>query len=239
MTGTVRLITGEVDTPQVNNALRQLQAQIDDVARNVGTASAQPVNIQDLARQVSALINVGSSPSGSIGSLTFGVPPVPIGTMLSEGSSLSPARADHVHTVGNTAYGCLTAINAQTITSGVSTKILFNVADSFDTDSMHDPAVNPERITIQHAGYYIFGGYVVWTANAVGRRSIDIQFNGGGSHIALHNEMAVTDAGVTTSEGCSGIYQMAAGQYAELFVVQSSGGNLDTSLVTFWAFALG
>lgn len=235
---TVRLVAGDVDTAQVNCALRQLDRRIEEVARTTGGA-AQPINITDLAREVAAFINVSSPPGGSIGALTFGVPPVATGLVINEGSSLSASRADHVHTFG--VYGCRVGKSAETIADSTAVDISWT-SETFDTDTMHDNAVNPQRITFTHGGDYIVGCYIAWTANATGRRRVDIFHNNSASvlqsEIAGSGWMTIT-TGAPTLQAVTGIQRVSAGDYAVFNVIQTSGGALDIVFGNAWAYRLG
>lgn len=125
-----------------------------------------------------------------------------------------------------------------TLATAVDTAVTFNTED-FDVGGMHSTAVNTSRITIPAGGqgYYELGGNLRFATNATGTRRISMFVNGV-TRIALVVLPAVT--GVATCIQCSTFYQLAAGDYVELFALQDSGGNLNitadpnTSPV-FWA----
>jgi len=58
------------------------------------------------------------------------------------------------------------ASGTQTVLTGVVTPITF-ATEAFDATGMHDPAVNPSRITALVAGTYLVVGGIFWTASAI------------------------------------------------------------------------
>lgn len=105
-------------------------------------------------------------------------------------------------------------------------------AETYDTASMHSTGSNTSRAIAQIAGCYDLKAQVAFAANAAGRRVITIRKNAagssaGGTQVAVISAAAAsassTNVGVTTD------LVLAAGDYLEIFALQSSGGALDCS----------
>lgn len=136
---------------------------------------------------------------------------------------------------------CILYHNAKTsIAAGWQNFPAFNT-ELRDTDTMHDPGVNPGRITFTTAGLYSYGYSIAWDA-AVGMRYAMVRANGAtdlfpeqAQYVAVANIIYLSSAG---------IYPFTAGQYIELRVNNGTGGALDiiayayTSPI-FWAVKVG
>lgn len=128
--------------------------------------------------------------------------------------------------------------SAQSITTGTNTAITFD-SERFDNGGMHSTSVNTSRITIPTGGggIYLIGGAISWAANATGVRYVSVYLNGT-THLGISEDTSVTatDHYMTVST----LYALSAGDYVELVVQQSSGGNLNIQSVSayspeFWA----
>lgn len=124
--------------------------------------------------------------------------------------------------------GCRLRNSSDIAAADSSAVILTFDTELFDTDSMHSTVTNTDRITINTPGKYAIWGNVQWEINTAGRRNIALRLNGDGV-----NELAVTELGadpITTAvvvQTVSTIYDLAAGDYLQLKVLQTSGGSLD------------
>lgn len=219
---TVRLVAGEVDAAQINCALRQLDKRIEEVARTTGSVAA-PVNITDLARQVAAFIGSSGPPAGSLGQLTFGVPPVAIGTALAEGSSLNPARADHVHTMGRYRVRAYNA-GTQSIPDATVTTVTMD-SDEFDPQGLHDTVTDNSRITLTQAGVYLIGAGIIFEANATGVRSLRILVNTGGFFIT--NQSGPASAAAPCRLTCATLWDVTANDYFEAAAFHTAGAPIN------------
>ena len=78
--------------------------------------------------------------------------------------------------------------NLQTIARNTTTAAIFDGADRYDTDAMHNPSSNNTRITIKTAGVYLIIGQWVWATipNLGGLQSF-LRLNGSTSPIAHAN----------------------------------------------------
>lgn len=110
----------------------------------------------------------------------------------------------------------------QSIATGGAAKVLTFNTEDYDTDSIHDNATNPSRLTCQTAGLYLIIGQAGWQSNTSGRRALSIRLNGT-TYIADSNDIAAGPNGqiiMTT-------WLLNVGDYVELTVYQDSGTNLN------------
>jgi len=123
--------------------------------------------------------------------------------------------------------GCrVYASSAQTISNSTDTKLAF-ANETFDTDGFHDNVTNNTRITIPTGlgGYYRVTANSGFLVNASGRRIMAIALNGTNvSQIETSANAAAEPAASLTDT-----YSLSAGDYLEINVFQTSGGNLNTS----------
>ncbi len=127
----------------------------------------------------------------------------------------------------------------QSIATGTPTALAFD-SERVDVGGMHDTVTNNSRLTIPtgEAGFYHIGGCVRWAYNTTGYRSLDIRV-GGTSVIArtAHDTLVGSAIGTDQTVGCD--YQLAAGNYVELFVTHNAGAALNVSVASpqspeFW-----
>lgn len=107
----------------------------------------------------------------------------------------------------------------QSINNNVYTHLSFN-SERWDTDEIHDNAVNNSRLTCKTTGYYLITGACRFHTNATGLRIAYININGT-TRIALNARVPLattyTDLLVTT------LYYLEVGDYATLEIFQNSG----------------
>lgn len=113
--------------------------------------------------------------------------------------------------------------NDAVITNATETLVGYN-STTTDAHNMHDPAVNPGRITIGKAGRYQVIGAMTWDINATGSRSIRLHKNGAGTTICSNVVQAV-NGHFTCHQAVCTIY-CNVGDYIEMRGYQTSGGNL-------------
>jgi hypothetical protein len=126
--------------------------------------------------------------------------------------------------------GCLAQISgSQTISNNTQTKKTFTGADVYDTDAFHDPSSNDTRITIPAGlgGYYLIYGAVTWDNNTSGRRYITFTKNNADLNFTANAFSTATNTIYPTSM-VSVVVNLSAGDYIELEIWQSTGGNLNT-----------
>ncbi|MCH8967015.1 MAG: hypothetical protein IID43_05010 [Planctomycetes bacterium] len=90
---------------------------------------------------------------------------------------------------------------------------------------MHDTSTNNTRLTATTAGTYLISASIAFAANTTGLRLFRFRVDGAGNGIAEERRDAATTAMWVVM---STIHQFTAGQYVELMLFQSSGGNLST-----------
>lgn len=115
---------------------------------------------------------------------------------------------------------------AQSIADSAETALAFN-QERFDTDTMHDTATNNSRIKATTAGKYVISANVQFASNSTGHRSLMIRLNGA-TRIAYLRVPAVS--GAVTILSVSTVYNLAANDYVEALVVQTSGGALNVEV---------
>lgn len=155
---------------------------------------------------------------------------VPVGTngqVLTADSTAALGVAWATPTAG-TYRGCSAyRSTVQTISNNTSTAMLLDT-EIFDTDNFHSTVTNTSRFTIPSglAGKYEINGSMAFAANAIGKRIINISVNG--SVIAWSNQIK-PDASVLVGPSITRVATLAVGDYVEFFVLQDSGGNLNTN----------
>jgi hypothetical protein len=106
-------------------------------------------------------------------------------------------------------------------------RLPFN-SERWDTDAMHDLVSGlgfGERLTCKTKGLYAIGAHVRWDANATGIRQLYLLVNGSGI-IASEIQNAAA-GGSTTDMGIATEHQLSVNDYVEVWVQQTSGGNLN------------
>lgn len=115
-----------------------------------------------------------------------------------------------------------------------STNIPLTV-DLFDTNTMHDPAVNPERVLIKKSARYVVAANTRWDA-AGGFRQVAVYKNDA-TELFSGNMPAVSgDLSYLTA---TRIVDLAAGDYLTLRAYQNSGATINISVAALEVGALG
>lgn len=117
----------------------------------------------------------------------------------------------------------------QTIPNTTWTVLDLN-SELFDTDSMHDNAVNNSRITINTPGKYLIIARVNFEPDTEGLRYLDIYLNNTTS-IASVSMADFYNANPPLFMFVSTIYDFSVDDYVQARVYQTSGGNLDIRYV--------
>ena len=122
---------------------------------------------------------------------------------------------------------------AQTVANGAATGVdLVAASENFDNDSMHSTSSATERITCQTAGRYLLVATVNFASNTSGSRRVAFLLNGATTYGASVAAPAPTNSTVLTAVRA---IILVAGDYVTCNVWQTSGGNLDVTLVEFAA----
>lgn len=116
----------------------------------------------------------------------------------------------------------------QTIADDASAHIVNLGSELFDTANMHDNVTNNSRLTAPIGGTYQIDACVDWNANATGVRSLWI--GRGGLPTDAGTQVAAASA-IYPAQQCAGdLLQLAAGEYIEMSVRQTSGGDLGVGI---------
>jgi hypothetical protein len=143
--------------------------------------------------------------------------------------AFTDAVASNFYNKGGTAgyIGALGAHSAnQSIANDTNTVVALN-SETHDSDpngAIHDTAANNSRLTVRTAGLYLVCGGVQFAANATGYRDVFVQLNGA-TTIGMVRVPAV--AGVVQLTQVFAVRVLAASDYVELWVRQTSGGALN------------
>lgn len=109
------------------------------------------------------------------------------------------------------------------IANNTLTTLAFNT-ESYDTNAYHDNSTNNSRLTIPSGkgGYYLITAIVQWDVNATGRRELYIAKNG----TLISGAEVTASAAAYPKPNFSMPFALAVGDYVEVKLYQSSGGNL-------------
>ena len=148
--------------------------------------------------------------------------------------------------LGESLHGCrIYNSTTQSIGNSADTLATFD-SEEFDTDGYHSTASNTSRITIPAGlgGYYHVGFIVLWADNATGLRIGRILKTG--ASVRASQVTTFPNAGGNTPHiSYETIISLAAGDYVEVNLFQTSGGSLATGSATdriqngFWAHFVG
>jgi hypothetical protein len=122
---------------------------------------------------------------------------------------------------------------SQSISHATNTALAYT-AESYDTDAMHDNATNNSRLTVNTAGKYLLSGGVDWgTDTTAGRRFCGLRLNG--STFVKFVESGPPAGSGNLRQEVTDTYQLAASDYVEVVVLQSTGGSLNATPQAFSA----
>lgn len=95
----------------------------------------------------------------------------------------------------------------------------------WDTDpTMHSNTTNPSRITVHTAGLFHVSGGGKWAIASGGARYMAIRKNGGSNDLCNDSRLPLASDNSWQNVGAD--VSMAASDYIELYVAQTSGGSL-------------
>ena len=113
---------------------------------------------------------------------------------------------------------------AQSIGDSSATALTFDT-EAYDTDTIHDTGSNTSRMTCNTAGTYSIKGHFTFSASDTGYRRL---------YFYLNNATVIADAKISADTGGTTViitlsteYELAATDYVEAFVVQTSGDALN------------
>lgn len=124
------------------------------------------------------------------------------------------------------------------IPDSTGTALTFD-SERYDNGDLHSTSVNTSRLTAPVTGLYSMGASIEWGINAVGIRQLLLRRNAGAFIVAdLRAAVSAIQQSVHTE------YRLAAGDYVEVVVVQTSGGALNVLAdpafsAEFWMHRVG
>lgn len=133
---------------------------------------------------------------------------------------LAPAILEIRQTVAQAVSSASTPATAMTCTT-----------EDVDSTGMHSTSSNTSRCTAVYAGWYRVGGGCAFAANATGSRGCDWAVNGS----AVNGSFAwlpTNGSGFCATPARSKLLFLNVGDYAELLLAQTSGGSLNTSVIS-------
>lgn len=110
----------------------------------------------------------------------------------------------------------------ETISTATNTYLTLN-SERYDNGGLHSTVSNTGRLTAQKAGLYLISAHISWAINATGYRYVTIVLNrlsilAGATHKAVDPDYDY--------QSLSTVYPLAANDYVEVQVRQTSGGDL-------------
>lgn len=195
---------------------------VSDSAETTGVAWRKVGNAMVAADAAIALTKLASSGQIGASGVTVGADSLTFGADV----LLSRTAADRLHTPDTLTFSSPAARayhNAnQSIPDATDTVVALN-SERFDTDTIHDLAVNNSRLTCKTAGKYLIMGNVFWAGSATGSRFLRVRLNG----TTLIAEIRNSSSAGGDSQIAPTLYDLAVNDYVEMVVYQSSGGALD------------
>ena len=113
----------------------------------------------------------------------------------------------------------------QTIPNNSGTLLTLGVED-FDSQNLHDNAINNNRLTAPIAGLYHITASVRWHANTAGRRVLGISHNDAAT-IARDTVSPNNTSTFGPEQDADTLFRMSAGDFVDVSVFQDSGGPLN------------
>jgi hypothetical protein len=131
-------------------------------------------------------------------------------------------------------YSCSIGRTADvTVNLHTSYDIAFNDADRYDTDAMHDPAVNNTRITFTHAGLYSMSLWIAVTGDYLAVESVQARITRNSDSFILGlgtagHGLGLEDGRADLMPTCSGRDRITAADYVTCLL-----NNFSPAAVTF------
>lgn len=156
-------------------------------------------------------------------------------------SSVNPVQSflsSPLHDLGQVATGAISRSTDQSLTSGTSTKVLF---DTIDWESGVIADLTNDRLTVKESGIYIISGMVKFEPNSTGDRELLLAINNGAGSTATlcaqssqsvavgfgSHFLTVTTQMVMSPSGAAPNYT-----YVEMYARQTSGIALNIEVST-------
>lgn len=213
----------DLDYIWINNDQGDITAVTAGTGLTGGGTTGAVTLTNDMATTITAAgdIVVGTG-SGTYDNLPIGT----TGEVLTADTTVSPYKVKWAAPAGGSLVGVsLYDTNVtQSINNNTYTALTWNSED-FDTDGFHSTTTNTSRITIPtgKGGKYRVEASTAWATDATGERVLVIRKNG--STVALNQTIGTTATAISNELSC--VLVLAANDYIEAFVLQSSGGSLN------------
>lgn len=122
-------------------------------------------------------------------------------------------------------YRCKVKRTTDQVIPNTNNTIVNWTAEDFDVSGMHDNTTNNTRITLIKGGIYLVIAAIWWEDDSagVGYRRVGIRLNG--ATVLAESKNGIN--GLQTGNHISGIFDADSGDYFDILVTQTSGGNLD------------
>lgn len=112
-------------------------------------------------------------------------------------------------------------------TTAVALQLTFD-SERYDVGAMHSTSTSTGRLTVPTGGagkYHVFG-HVEFASNATGYRDLALRVNG---TTQIGSQIVAGVSGVVTQLSVASMWAMAVGDFFDLVVLQTSGGNLNVN----------
>ena len=96
-------------------------------------------------------------------------------------------------------------------------------SERYDTAGLHSTSVNTGRLTAPVAGVYLIAATIAFDNNVTGNRQVQFEVNGTTTIQVVNNDAETGFVFVSIAS----LYRLAAGDYVQVRVNQTSGGALD------------
>jgi len=216
----------DMDFTWINNDQGDITAVTAGTGISGGGTSGAVTITNSMATEITAAgdIIIGTG-SGTFDNLPIGT----TGQVLTADTTVSPYKVKWATATSSTPsfVGCMAVASAaQTIANSTDTAVAFGGTDLYDTDGFHDPSTNNSRITIPtgKGGKYRFETMIRWDGNSSGARSIKFYINGSEGQTVYRAPAFAAGAVINTP---SFTLNLSAGDYVQIYVNQTSGGNVD------------
>jgi hypothetical protein len=223
---TVKLADGSVATGKLADG-SVATGKIVDSAVTSSKLAANAVNSGKVADGSLTGLDIASGAitglnilDGSIGSGDLGTGSV--GTSELAAGAVTPAKVATIPTAR------VRRTSGQSIATNTTTAIAFNT-ETWDTASLHSTASNTSRLTAPIDGVYLITASVLWQGSNVGTRNINIEING--IKAVAGGQQTPPDAN-QFPQSATTVYNLSAGDFAEVEVTQDRGSNLSIDTVS-------
>jgi hypothetical protein len=211
--------TGPVPTVAINTAVT---ADLTTAQTLTNKTLTSPVlttpSISNINAKADILVGTADN---TLGILSVGTN----GQVLTADSTVSPSGLKWATPAsGSTFVGASAWMNSTVAISNATFTAVALADESFDTNSIHNNVTNNSRMTIPagYAGKWLINGQIMW-AGGTGLRSIALYKNG--SYYGVWDNTPPTSG--SQYQTMSVVLSLAFSDYIEMFVYQTSGGNLN------------